>query len=68
MPARKRAWQARGPLHDLRLAALWDTLAEDFDSRVLNLGFGGSTLQACDYFFARLGAASESALADALCG
>jgi lysophospholipase L1-like esterase len=33
---------------------LWDTLAEDFDPRVLNLGFGGSTLAACDYFFARL--------------
>ncbi|HKD07743.1 MAG TPA: GDSL-type esterase/lipase family protein [Bryobacteraceae bacterium] len=33
---------------------LWATLAEDFDSHVLNLGFGGSTLQACDYFFSRL--------------
>jgi lysophospholipase L1-like esterase len=33
---------------------LWDTLAQDFDSRVLNLGFGGSTLAACDYFFTRL--------------
>ena len=33
---------------------LWDTLAEDFDPRVLNLGFGGSTLEACDYFFPRL--------------
>ena len=33
---------------------LWNTLAEDFDPRVLNLGFGGSTLEACDYFFARL--------------
>ncbi len=33
---------------------LWDTLAEDFDRAVLNLGFGGSTLEACDYFFARL--------------
>jgi len=33
---------------------LWDTLAEDFGPRVLNLGFGGSTLEACDYFFARL--------------
>jgi lysophospholipase L1-like esterase len=33
---------------------LWDTLAEDFDPHVLNLGFGGSTLEACDYFFARL--------------
>lgn len=33
---------------------LWSTLAEDFDSRVLNLGFGGSTLEACDYFFGRL--------------
>ena len=27
---------------------LWATLAEDFDPRVLNLGFGGSTLEACD--------------------
>jgi lysophospholipase L1-like esterase len=33
---------------------LWDTLAEDFDPTVLNLGFGGSTLEACDYFFERL--------------
>src|SRR5215470_9581276 len=33
---------------------LWTTLAEDFDPRVLNLGFGGSTLEACLYFFARL--------------
>ena len=33
---------------------LWITLAEDFDPRVLNLGFGGSTLEACDYFFSRL--------------
>ena len=33
---------------------LWTTLAKDFDPHVLNLGFGGSTLQACDYFFARL--------------
>src|ERR1700761_279364 len=33
---------------------LWDTLATDFDPRVLNLGFGGSTLEACDYFFDRL--------------
>jgi len=33
---------------------LWDTLAEDVDPSVLNLGFGGSTLEACDHFFARL--------------
>jgi lysophospholipase L1-like esterase len=33
---------------------LWDTLAEDFDPGVLNLGFGGSTLEACNLFFARL--------------
>jgi lysophospholipase L1-like esterase len=33
---------------------LWETLAEDFDPAVLNLGFGGSTLEACDYFFTRL--------------
>lgn len=33
---------------------LWSTLAQDFDPRVLNLGFGGSTLEACDYFFSRL--------------
>jgi lysophospholipase L1-like esterase len=30
---------------------LWDTLAEDVGPGVLNLGFGGSTLEACDYFF-----------------
>ncbi len=33
---------------------LWNTLAQDFDPRVLNLGFGGSTLEACNYFFDRL--------------
>ncbi len=33
---------------------LWETLAEDVGPGVLNLGFGGSTVQACDYFFARL--------------
>jgi lysophospholipase L1-like esterase len=33
---------------------LWTTLAEDVDPRVVNLGFGGSTLEACRYFFARL--------------
>jgi lysophospholipase L1-like esterase len=33
---------------------LWDTLAKDLDPRILNLGFGGSTLEACDYFFERL--------------
>jgi lysophospholipase L1-like esterase len=33
---------------------LWDTLAEDVGPAVLNLGFGGSTLEACDYFFERL--------------
>lgn len=33
---------------------LWDTLADDFDPRVVNVGFGGSTLEACDYFFSRL--------------
>ncbi len=33
---------------------LWDTLAEDVDPRILNLAFGGSTLEACDYFFERL--------------
>jgi hypothetical protein len=27
---------------------LWDTVAKDFDPRILNLGFGGSTLEACD--------------------
>jgi lysophospholipase L1-like esterase len=33
---------------------LWTTLGEDIDPRVVNLGFGGSTLEACRYFFARL--------------
>ena len=33
---------------------LWASLADDFDPRVLNFGFGGSTLEACDYFFERL--------------
>ncbi|HMF77348.1 MAG TPA: SGNH/GDSL hydrolase family protein [Bryobacteraceae bacterium] len=34
---------------------LWDGLAEDLgDPRALNLGFGGSTLEACAFFFERL--------------
>jgi lysophospholipase L1-like esterase len=34
---------------------LWAHLAEDLgDFRVLNLGFGGSTLEACAHFFERL--------------
>src|SRR4051812_9240542 len=33
---------------------LWTTLAEDFDPRVLNLAFGGSTLEACAWFFDRV--------------
>ncbi len=34
---------------------LWDTLAHDFPGMpVLNLGFGGSTLAACAWFFERL--------------
>ncbi|MBV9035271.1 MAG: hypothetical protein JO182_12340 [Acidobacteriaceae bacterium] len=34
---------------------LWENLAWDLaDARALNLGFGGSTLEACTYFFERL--------------
>lgn len=34
---------------------LWTTLAEDFSGLpVVNLGFGGSTLAACSWFFTRL--------------
>jgi len=34
---------------------LWTTLAQDFpNSKTLNLGFGGSTLAACTWFFERL--------------
>jgi lysophospholipase L1-like esterase len=34
---------------------LWDTLADDLDNfRAINLGFGGSTLEACAHFFERL--------------
>jgi lysophospholipase L1-like esterase len=34
---------------------LWENLAQDLaDPRALNLGFGGSTLEACAYFFERL--------------
>lgn len=34
---------------------LWTTLATDFsDANVLNLGFGGSTLEACVWFFERI--------------
>lgn len=34
---------------------LWETLKDDFaETPVINLGFGGSTLAACAYFFPRL--------------
>jgi len=33
---------------------LWSTLADDVDPTVLNLAFGGSTLDACVYFFDRI--------------
>jgi lysophospholipase L1-like esterase len=34
---------------------LWTTLARDFpENKVLNIGFGGSTLAACGWFFERL--------------
>ena len=34
---------------------LWSTLAQDFPGeRVVNLGFGGSTMEACASFFERL--------------
>ncbi|MDQ1473521.1 MAG: hypothetical protein QOJ99_5001 [Bryobacterales bacterium] len=33
---------------------LWETLPEDLNPGILNLGFGGSTLEACDHFFLRL--------------
>jgi lysophospholipase L1-like esterase len=33
---------------------LWNTLAEDVDPSVANLGFGGSTLEACAHFYPRL--------------
>ena len=34
---------------------LWESLGDDFRTRrILNLGFGGSTLEACAYFFERV--------------
>lgn len=34
---------------------LWESLAQDFpEKRVMNLGFGGSTLAACVWFFQRI--------------
>lgn len=33
---------------------MWDTLSSDVGPCILNLAFGGSTLEACDYFFHRL--------------
>lgn len=33
---------------------LWETLAEDVHPSIVNVGFGGSTLEACDHFFFRL--------------
>lgn len=50
-----RAAGARPPVfYGSSSIRLWSTLADDFDPRVVNLGFGGSTLEACDYFFSRL--------------
>jgi len=41
---------------------LWDTLYDDFkDYFPVNLGFGGSTLEACVYFFNRIVAPVQSA-------
>ena len=33
---------------------LWDSLSEDVGPGIANIGFGGSTLEACDFFFNRL--------------
>ena len=33
---------------------LWDTLSHDLGPEVVNLGFGGSTLEACAHFFRRV--------------
>ncbi|HRF56040.1 MAG TPA: SGNH/GDSL hydrolase family protein [Campylobacterales bacterium] len=43
---------------------LWDGLESDFaDAKIINLAFGGSTLEACGYFFERIFAnVSPSAL------
>ena len=41
---------------------LWKNLDEDFkESAPINLGFGGSTLEACVYFFERIVAPVQSA-------
>ncbi len=41
---------------------LWESLYEDFkDYLPVNLGFGGSTLEACNYFFERIVAPVQSA-------
>ena len=41
---------------------LWESLTEDFkDYKPVNLGFGGSTLEACVYFFNRIVAPLQSA-------
>jgi lysophospholipase L1-like esterase len=52
--ARKRV-EAPAVFYGSSTIRLWNTLAQDLgDPRALNLGFGGSTLEACFWFFERL--------------
>ena len=53
--ARKRAPQNAALFYGSSTIRLWHSLATDLrNSRAFNLGFGGSTLAACVYFFERL--------------
>lgn len=51
----KRGYQPKMIFYGSSSIRLWDTLYDDFAKyQPLNLGFGGSTLQACIHFFDRL--------------
>jgi lysophospholipase L1-like esterase len=58
----KIAYQPETIFYGSSSITLWDTLYSDFeDIKPLNLGFGGSTLAACVYFFDRIMAQLNSA-------
>jgi lysophospholipase L1-like esterase len=58
----KIAYQPETIFYGSSSITLWDTLYSDFeDMKPLNLGFGGSTLAACVWFFDRIMAQFNSA-------
>ena len=56
------AYQPQTVFYGSSSIRLWESLYQDFkDYLPLNLGFGGSTLEACNYFFNRIVAPVKSA-------